>query len=67
MLVEFNEAELYKLSWDLIKKEKHWAKFLYARFMTSGVALSYYKSSSICPGINHVLSNLKTDLAWQIG
>lgn len=58
---------LYKLAWNLVKKEKHWATFLQARFMHSQHPIQYYKSSSIWSGIKSVLPVLQQDLAWALG
>lgn len=65
--MEFNEAGLYKLAWNLIKKDRHWANFLQARFMHSDRPIRYYKSSSIWPGITSVLPVLQLDLTWALG
>lgn len=67
LLKEFNEAGLMKLAWEFMKKDKHWACFLQARFYARGYSLNYYKSSLVWGGIKQALLTLTPDLAWCIG
>ncbi|XP_026417291.1 uncharacterized protein LOC113312772 [Papaver somniferum] len=65
---DINKALLMKLLWRILKSNEDWANFFLAKYKDkNGLWISYYKQSSICPGIKWVLQDFEENTRWLVG
>ncbi|XP_026443057.1 uncharacterized protein LOC113342892 [Papaver somniferum] len=57
-----------RLFWKIQNGTEEWSKFFQAKFQNKkGEWISYYKKSSIWPGIKWVIEDVNEDTRWMVG
>ncbi|XP_026458909.1 uncharacterized protein LOC113359504 [Papaver somniferum] len=63
-----NKAILMKLPWRIQNENEDWSRFFLAKYTNKkGEWISYYKKSSIWPGIKWILGELEENSRWIVG
>ncbi|XP_026398770.1 uncharacterized protein LOC113294598 [Papaver somniferum] len=67
-LEDMNKALLMKFLWNMLQSEDEWALFFLAKYTDkNGNWISYYKRSSIWPGIRWIIQDFNDLTRWDVG